>query len=159
MIFGPNGKQMLTVPVTKPMGNRTKTKDVRISYELPWQQNHWRSFETAYNKSPFFLYYQDYLVPFYENRTPFLLDFNQSLLETLFLAIRLDRNIGFTETYEKKPLDVDDKRLELATKSLLLEQPEYIQVFSSKYGFIPNLSILDLLFNLGPETLFYLMSL
>ena len=99
-----------------------------------------------------------YFIPFYEDRTPFLLDFNHKLLETLFNAIQLERTIGFTETYEKNLVDVDDKRLELIENDQIIEQPEYIQVFSSKYGFIPNLSILDLLFNLGPETLSYLKS-
>lgn len=159
MIFGPNGKQMLTVPVNKPMGNRTKTKDIRITYESLWQQNHWRSFEAAYNKSPFFLYYQDYLIPFYEDHHTFLLDFNQKLLETLFMAIRLDKTAELTKTYEKEPVNIDDKRLELAAKHQPFEHPEYIQVFSSEHGFIPNLSIIDLLFNLGPETMTYLLSL
>ena len=155
MIFGPNGKQMLTVPVTKPMGNRTQTKDIRIAYELSWQKNHWRSFEAAYNKSPFFLYYQDYLIQFYEDHHTFLLDFNYKILDTLFMAIRLDRNIGFTASFEKEPKGIDDKRMELVTKPQWFH-PEYVQVFSSKHGFLSNLSIIDLLFNLGPETLSYI---
>ncbi|MBN1199479.1 MAG: WbqC family protein, partial [Bacteroidales bacterium] len=100
-IYGPNGRLRLTIPVNKPNGNRTKTKDIRIDPNLPWQKIHWRSFETSYNKSPFFLYYQDYLLPFYEKNFTFLIEFNLLLLETLSQAIRLDKVIAFTESYEQ----------------------------------------------------------
>ncbi|MBE0647191.1 MAG: WbqC family protein [Bacteroidales bacterium] len=164
-IAGPNGRQRLTVPVNKPDGTHTKTKDIRIASHLPWQKIHWRSFEAAYNKSPFFLYYKDYLLPFYEKDYEFLLDFDLQLLETLFQAIRLDKSTVTTESYEEAPPGIIDLRNQLAVSSLqspvtsnqspVSNLPEYYQVFADRNGFMSDLSIVDLLFNLGPETLQY----
>ena len=64
LIYGPNGRQTLSIPVIKVNGNHTITKDIRISTHQPWQKIHWRSIKTAYSNSPFFLFYQDYLSPF-----------------------------------------------------------------------------------------------
>ncbi|MFH1296768.1 MAG: WbqC family protein [Bacteroidota bacterium] len=151
-IMGPNGLQILSIPVSKPDGNRTKTKDIRIAHHLPWQKIHWRSFEAAYNKSPFFLYYQDYLLPYYSKEFTFLLDFNQQLLETLFRAIRLDKAVTLTETYEKEVPGVTDLRQLSGIRHQTNRYPEYYQVFADRNGFLPDLSIVDLLFNLGPES-------
>ena len=135
------------------------TRDVRIDYNLPWQKIHWRSIEAAYSQSPFFLYYQDYFIPSFETHYDFLIDLNNQLLETIFLAIRLDKPFGMTEVYEKSPPDVIDNRVALSAKYQRFEHPEYVQVFSERHGFIPNLSIIDLVFNLGPQTIPYLDSL
>lgn len=177
-IGGPNGRQRLTIPVNKSHGNHTRTKDIRIASNLPWQKIHWRSFETAYNKSPFFLYYQDYFLPFYEKDFTFLLDFNMQLLETLFLAIRFDKTIGTTPLYETVPNGTNDLRnqwtvgcgqnavdggqewLRAGGRGLTVtRQPEYYQVFGDRNGFLADLTIVDLLFNLGPEANSYLLSL
>ncbi len=158
-IGGPNGRLRLTIPVNKPNGNRTKTKDVRIASHLHWQKIHWRSFEAAYNKSPFFLYYQDYLVPFYEKNFDFLLDFNLQLLETLFQAIRLYKSVTTTDSFEDAPPGITDLRNQWVVgsrQSAVGGLPEYYQVFADRQGFLKDLSIVDLLFNLGPETLAYL---
>jgi hypothetical protein len=146
IIAGPNGKQQLTVPVIKVNGNHTLTKDIRISYSQEWQKNHWRSIETAYNNSPFFLYYRDYLEPFYLKKSDFLLDFNTKLLEIIFIILRVEKEIGFTDHFGN--LTADDFNLIF---------PPYTQVFENKSGFVPNLSIVDLIFNLGPEAREYLM--
>ncbi|NQV02623.1 MAG: WbqC family protein [Bacteroidia bacterium] len=179
-IAGPNGRQRLTIPVTRPDGNYTQTKNIRIAKNLHWQKIHWKSFEAAYNKSPFFLYYQDYFLPFYEKEFAFLLDLNLQLLETLFRAIRLDKALTCTESYEMEVPGATDLRqtsriqhhchcekpkprvkrsgsVEAAVPGIRLT--EYYQVFADKLGFISNLSIVDLLFNLGPETLDYLQSM
>jgi len=170
-IGGPNGRQRLTVPVNKSHGNHTWTKDIRIASNLPWQKIHWRSFETAYNKSPFFLYYQDYFLPFFEKDFTFLLDLNVQLLETLFLAIRLDKTISTTQSYETVFSGIYDLRNQWAPDcrkegmrvgdrgSTVTRQPEYYQVFGDRHGFLADLSIVDLLFNLGPEANKYLGSL
>ncbi len=156
-IGGPNGRQRLTIPVNKPGGNHTKTKDIRIASHLPWQKIHWRSFEAAYNKSPFFLYYQDYLLPFYEKDFTFLLDFNLQLLETIFQAIRLEKTTTPTDSFEYAPSGITDLRQSSGIRHPVpgIRYPEYYQVFADRHGFIQNLSIVDLLFNLGPETLSY----
>ena len=159
-IGGPNGRLRLTIPVNRPNGNHTKTKDIRIASHLPWQKIHWRSLEATYNKSPFFLYYQDYLFPFYEKEFTFLLDFNLELLETLFLAIRLDKLVTLTQSYEKEVPGINDLRQtsDIRHRESGIRQPEYYQVFEERHGFLRNLSVVDLLFNLGPQTIAYLQS-
>ncbi|TSA30093.1 MAG: hypothetical protein D4R67_00940 [Bacteroidetes bacterium] len=157
-ILGPNGRQILSIPISRPDGNRTKTKDIRIARHLPWQKIHWRSFETAYNKSPFFLYYQDYLLPYYEKEFTFLLDFNMQLLETLFRLIRLDKTLSLTDSYVKEDQEVADLRHVSGIRYPADRFPEYYQVFADRHGFQPDLSVVDLLFNIGPETTSYLVS-
>ncbi len=158
-IYGPNGKQTLSIPVNKPGGNHTKTRDIRISYALPWNKTHWRAIEAAYNNSPFFMYYQDYFIPFYEKEYEFLADINSKILETVFRLLRISRPLSFTETYVSKPEGFRDLRQELTQKHAPSVCPVYTQTFAEKHGFIPNLSIIDLLFNLGPETPDYLDSI
>ena len=116
-IYGPNGLQTLTVPVIKPGGNHTPTKDIRIGYDLPWQRIHWRSVTTAYNKSPFFLYYQDHFSSFFETRHSFLLDLNEEILSWILSLIRTDKPVTFTETFEKQPCGVTDLRSSLGRSS------------------------------------------
>jgi len=151
-ICGPNGKRALIIPVTKPGGIHTQTKDIRIDYSHGWQKNHWLSIEAGYNKSPFFLYYQDDFRSFFNQQVSFLLDFNTQLLKTLFRIIRIDKDILFTDQFEKRPVDTEDLRSSVSSKHHSFNHPSYTQVFSVRHGFIPNLSIIDLLFNLGPET-------
>jgi hypothetical protein len=147
LINGPNGKQRLTIPVIKVNGNHTFTKDIRISYSQNWQKIHWRSIQTAYNNSPFFLYYMDYFEPFYFMKFDFLLDFNTKALETLFNILRVEKRIEFTDHFENSPV--------LPGHFFF---PPYTQVFSTKSGFLSDLSIIDLLFNLGPGSMEYLIS-
>lgn len=156
-IYGPNGKQTLTIPVNRVNGNHTLVKDVRIAYDQPWQQLHWRSIETAYNNSPFFLYYKDDLVPFFQYRYDFLIDFNSELLLLLFKLLKTKSKIIFSEGYS---LDncTDQREMQVSKKSEF-HNPPYIQPFAFRWGFITNLSIIDVLFNLGPETVDYLMNL
>jgi len=145
LIYGPNSKQKLCVPVIKVNGNHTFTKDVRISYSQNWQKIHWRSIETAYNNSPFFLFYRDYFEPFYLKKFDFLLDFNIKLLEVLFMIFRVEKEIDCTDHFEN-----------LSGTPNNLFFPHYTQVFAAKSGFLPNLSIIDLLFNLGPDAIEYI---
>ena len=157
-IYSPNGKQTLSIPVNKPGGNHTKTRDIRISYALPWNKTHWRAIEAAYNNSPFFLYYQDYFLPFFLKKYEYLVDLNSEILETLFRLVQISKEIRFTQTYQKKPADMLDLRLDLTAKHAKAICPPYTQTFAEKHGFIPNLSIIDLIFNSGPETREYLNS-
>jgi hypothetical protein len=146
-IYGPNGRQKLSVPVCKVNGNHTLTKDIRISYFQAWQKIHWRSIETAYNNSPFFLYYRDLFEPFYFKKFDFLLDFNTRLLEVIFRILRIEKEISFTDHYENSSDDRNDL--------LLLH---YTQVFENKSGFLPDLSTIDMIFNLGPDSREYLIN-
>jgi hypothetical protein len=156
-IFGPNGVQVLSIPVIKTEGNHTRIRNIRIGYDIQWQKIHWRSVETAYNNSPFFLYYRDHFEKFFLGRFDFLLDLNTEILSELFRILGISAEIGFTEKYEKSP-SCPDMRTRLATKHGIpgaAFQP-YEQPFREKHGFQEDLSILDLIFNLGPEASEYL---
>lgn len=157
-IFGPNGRQKLTIPVDKPNGNKTKTFEVRISGHEPWQRSHWRSIETAYNNSPYFLYYQDFFRPFYEKKFDFLVDFNLEIIQMVSLILKIPSKISQTTSFEKIPLKWLDFRDDpgIVKMGYLPDNPRYMQVFEPAHGFMPGLSITDALFNLGPETSAYL---
>lgn len=157
-IYGPNGKQILSIPVTKPGGNHTLTKDVLIANSQSWQRIHWRAIETAYSNSPYFLYYQDYFRPFYEKPFELLADFNAEILLTVFRLLQFDADCRFTGSYEKHPSSLADHRNDLTSKHASALCPVYTQTFSERHGFIPNLSVLDLIFNLGPEAKEYLLT-
>jgi hypothetical protein len=152
-IYGPNGLLTLSIPVLRVNGNHTLTRDIRIA-STPWQRLHWRSIETAYNNSPFFIYYKDAFEKVFEERFDFLLDLNTRLLEIIFNILKLDKKISFTEQFLKISLGMKDLR-EFSKKSKPVSTDKisrYTQVFSPKHGFIPDLSIIDLIFNLGPES-------
>jgi len=158
IIYGPNGKQVLSIPILKVDGNHPKTKDIRVSESIPWQKMHWRSIKTAYSNSPFFIYYCDYFVPYFEKKQEFLVDFNTSLLETIFQVLKTDKSVTGTGQFEKTVSNKIDSRTLWGKKSPEIHSnfPEYTQVFSSRHSFIPDLSIIDLIFNLGPEARQYL---
>ena len=157
-IFASNGKLSLTIPVSKINGNRTKIKDIAISEHKNWQINHWRAIKSAYNSSPFFLYYKDDIKNFFEKPFEKLLDFNTGLLMQILELIGVDKEIVFTESYNKTLEDILDYRNFFSPKKAIknINIKFYPQVFESKFGFIPGLSIIDLLFNEGPNTLSYL---
>ncbi len=161
VIFGPNGRQILSIPIVKPNGNHTLTKDVIISTHQPWQKIHWRSIETAYSNSPFFLFYQDMFLRFYEKQFKFLFDLNTEILQLLLKTLKSGISVTQTEKFEKSPASVKDLRTILGTKNhpLELSYPHYTQVFETRHGFLPGLSILDVIFNLGPEASSYLKSI
>ena len=161
IIYGPNGMQTLSIPVIKVNGNHTLTKDVLISYHQPWQKIHWRSIETAYNNSPFFLYYQDHFAHVYEKNFRFLLDLNVEILQTMFQILRINPHVRLSDNFEKSPANTTDLRSTYIDKHQASEltYPHYTQVFESRHGFIPGLSTLDVIFNLGPEAPGYLESI
>lgn len=158
-IYGANGKLGLNIPVIHTQKNRQKYKDVKIFNQDKWQSLHWKSLLSAYRTSPFFEYYEDELQPIFTKKAEYLLDFNLKCFEVICDCLQLELNISKTETYQK---DIDKKtdfrHLVHAKKETPYGFENYTQVFSNKHGFIPNLSILDLLFNEGPNTLNYLES-
>ena len=159
-IYGPNGIQMLNIPVIKMFGNHTQTKDVRISNATNWQLNHIRSIDTAYNNSPYYIYYKDKLEPFYSKKYNFLLDYNLEYLSVLLDILKCENNISQSNDFIKiYPESLDLRKKIHPAKERILQTPRYSQVFEERYGFIPNLSILDLLFNKGPEAKDYLKNI
>ncbi len=160
-IYTANGKLPLSIPVHKTYGNHTLIKDIEISYMENWQANHWGAIESAYNKSPFFLYYRDDLKKFYITTWEYLWEFNTALNEFLLKKLKIKQALSFTEDYITTLNDTIDPRYCITPKedSKGIIFPKYYQVFESKFGFIPNLSIIDLLFNEGPESTNYLKNI
>lgn len=156
-----NGKQTLTIPVEKSDGDKCLMRDIRISDHGNWRRLHWNALATAYGDSPFFDYYADDLRPFYEQRFAFLLDFNMQMTAKLCELLDITPNISLSEEYVKDvESGVDDFREVIRPKHPMpdadfIPKP-YYQVYAQRHGFIPNLSILDLLFNMGNEAVFYL---
>ena len=153
-----NGTQNLTIPVIHD-GGRIAMRDVRISEHGNWRHQHWNAMVSAYRKSPFFDYYADDFAHFYEERDGFLMDFNLRLHQVISELLGLDREVKIIDN-SNKPAEFIDLRHIAEPKALAdmegyMPQP-YYQVFAQRNGFIPNLSILDLLFNMGPEGLIVL---
>ncbi len=160
-ILTANGLLGLSIPVNKVDGNHTLIKDIRISYLSNWQSNHWRAIESAYNKSPFFLYYRDDLEKFYSQSYELLIDYNIELLKFILKKLGVSTEINFTDDFMPINSSANDLRYSIQPKLLQekIKFPHYYQVFEEKHGFIPNLSIIDLLFNEGSESKYYLENL
>jgi hypothetical protein len=159
IIYGANGRLCLNIPVIHTQKNRQKYKDVKIFNEEKWQDHHWKSLLSAYRTSPFFEYYEDELQLLFSLKAEYILDFNFKCFETICECLQLDLNTSKTEVYQKNIENTEDFRyLVNAKKDCLKPFEKYNQVFQEKHGFINNLSILDLLFNEGPNTLNYLES-
>jgi len=156
-IYCSNGKLPLIIPI-KHDGCRLY-KDLKISYSENWRDLHWKSIKIAYQSSPFFEFYEENLQKIYSSDTENLMDFNLNTLEIIFSIFKLKKNITYTEKYDKNPSKMIDYRDCFSPKvNNKIENREYYQVFSEKLGFIENLSILDLICNLGPESLGYIKS-
>lgn len=159
IIAAADGALPLTIPVEKYDGSKCPMKDIRISDHGNWRHLHWNALVSAYQATPFFEYYQDEFRPFYEKKFEFLIDFNEALDAKIFELIDLHPVIKRTIAYGEPAAEVD-LRSAITPKhpredSIFIPQP-YYQVFQQKYGFLPNLSIVDLLFNMGPESLLVL---
>jgi hypothetical protein len=154
IIAAANGLQTLSIPIVGGREQKSLYKDVRICYQEKWQHNHLLSIQSAYGSAPFFEHYMPHFEPFYKKQTPFLFDFNFELLQLCFRLLKTDKNISRTECYQKENPDV----LRIRNLKILSESKKgYIQVFSERFGFQPDVSIIDLLFNEGNAARDYLM--
>ncbi len=161
-----NGVQTLSIPVEKFDDVKCEMKDVRISDHDNWRHQHWNALLSAYGESPFFEYYQDDIRPFYEKKWKFLFDFNMEITHTLCELLDIQSDIRPTEEFlpmdktGETALPYADFREVIRPKRPLADADfvpkPYYQVYEQKIGFQPNLSILDLLFNMGNESIFYL---
>jgi hypothetical protein len=158
-IYGANGLLHLVVPVKK-WKNHTPIEKMEVSYDEDWQQLHWRSIESAYRASPFFEFYESEIKPLVFSKEVNLIQRNAQIESTLCKIVGISNSVTFTDHYDEQTPDwrtiIHPKnKAEIESVSMA----HYLQVFEDKHGFIPNLSILDLLFNLGPETKLYLTQL
>ena len=153
IIAAENGALPLTVPVVHNGGVKQAMRDVRISDHGNWRRMHWNAIVSAYKKSPFFDYYADDFRPFYEKRYEFLLDFNMQLHDTVCGLLGLEREVASFGSVENTGPIVDCRSLVEPSAETVAAPRHYYQVFEQRNGFLPNLSIADLLFNMGPEGL------
>ncbi len=157
VILGANGPVPLIVPVEKGRGPKIKIKDLRIAYHEEWQRTHWRTIFSAYNSSPFFEYYADDLESFFRKKFNFLFDLNLQITKTILEILEIPANLKLTVDFEQFPETYLNFRERINPKvHRNLDDPgfsakPYTQVFSEKFGFVADLSILDLLFNEGPS--------
>ena len=158
LISGPNGVQALTIPVEHEYSKRPATRDIRLSDHGNWQHLHRNALQSAYEGSPYFEYYADDILPIYDKGYQFLVDFNEDFLYTICDLLNLKPDVIKTEVYaDALALGAEDFREAIRPKithsiDKTFHSVEYYQVFRRKHGFLENLSIIDLLFNMGPES-------
>ena len=163
LIATANGLQALTFPV-EHTDEKMLTKNLRISDHNNWRRIHWNALQSAYSESPFFDYYADDIHPFFEKKYDFLIDFNEAIRQKVCELLDIHPNVEYTQSFlsplTSTPSPLIDFREVINAKHPQADsdfQPQrYWQVFEGKHGFQANLSILDLLFNMGPESIFYL---
>lgn len=156
------GKHTLNIPIihTSKEKGRQKYKDVLLDNSYAWQRQHWRTLETAYRSSPFFEFYEDEIEPLFTEKHTTLIEFNLKCIKTVCDCLQMEMPNKKTTEYITKPNDMFDARfLANAKTEPNFNCKEYIQVFSDRNSFIPNTSILDLLFNEGTNAVTYLKGL
>jgi len=157
-IYAAGGRLSLSIPIRHKTGSRLY-KDTCIAYDTDWQRHHFKSLQNAYLSSPYFEYYELDLVPLFEKKEKYLMDFNLRAFSLINDFLSLNIPIKKTEVYHDKPVFKDMRTFFNAKKETRQELEQYIQVFSNKNRFIKNLSIFDLLFNEGPYTTAYLKNI
>lgn len=158
IIAGANGPLSLSIPVEKPSSVTARMKDIRIADHGNWRHLHWNTIVSAYNSTPFFQYYEDDFRPLYEQKVDFLLDWNEMLRQLVCRLTGIGTAVTLTTEYRADvPAHWSDQREVIhPKKTSVYETVPYYQVFAGKHGFLPNLSIIDLLFNMGNESRLYL---
>lgn len=162
-IAGVNGIIRLSIPLLKGKNEQQHIQSVKIAYHEPWQSQHWNSIASAYGNAPYFAFYADEIAAFYKKHYEYLFEFNKELLECILRMIGLPEELHLTEMYQKTlEADILDFRNGIFPKKhrqkedKAFEPVHYSQVFEDKNGFLPNLSILDLLFCTGPQAILIL---
>ncbi len=163
-ILTANGALNLVIPVIQKH-EKMPMHSVEIDYNENWQMKHWRAISSAYKNSPFFDFFEDEMLEFYQNKERLLLDYNTKQLVLIFRILRKKKHFTMTEAFDLDPKEKLDKRFDIHPK-IGFEKDEkvhqrllkpYYQTFSEKFEFVPNLSILDLIFNEGKYAATYLL--
>ncbi len=159
-IYSPNGIQLLNIPVKHSKTAHQKTKDIQIENDFDWQKQHFKSLEAAYRSSPFFEYFEDDLLPIFEKKHQFLMDLNLEVFDLITRCLQMKIEYSTTTEYfhEINSNEITDFRFLANGKKDASQFESYTQVFDDKFGFINNLSVLDLVFNEGKFALDYLQS-
>lgn len=156
-ILSAHGPHQLTVPVFDGSIHKVHIRDTRIDYSKRWQQVHLRALMASYRSSPFYQFYFEEIERVILQNHTYLLDLNEALLNSILEMLRIDMPIRYTEVFEPCNAEAYDFRYSISPKKPSeYKQKSYLQVFDPEQGFIPNLSIVDLIFNLGPEACSYL---
>jgi hypothetical protein len=163
VIAAADGPLALTIPTEKADEAKCLMRDVRISDHGHWRHVHWNALVAAYRHSPFFEYYADDFRPFYERKIEFLWDFNEGLRQTVCDLLDLHPQVQGTEEFRTEfgPHELDAREWFHPKRTADSALPgyhavPYYQVFQQKFGFQPGMSVVDLLFNMGPEGLLVL---
>lgn len=153
-----NGILNLIIPIAHGRKEHVAMKDVKINYDHDWQRLHWASIQTAYRSSAYFEFYEDVFVPFYEKKYDYLIDFNVDQLELVLKLLKIQREVTRTDSYLSDHSEALDFRKSIHPKkpSVYSNPKVYYQVFEDRTGFQPNVSIIDLLFNQGPQSKMFL---
>jgi hypothetical protein len=156
-ILSAGGPQLLTVPVYLGSFHKTHIRDIRIDYSKRWQQVHLGALTSSYNSSPYFLYYFEIIENIILARYNFLLDLNMDLLTSFLKMLKMKIQVSYTTDFMPVEGKEGDFRYTInPKKDTSYNATEYFQVFNYVHGFVPGLSIVDLVFNLGPEAIRYL---
>jgi hypothetical protein len=146
-----NGLYDLIIPVVR--SDAKQIKEILIDNSSAWQRHHWKTIESAYNHSPYFLYYRDFFEPFFQKKCTFLFDFNWELLDLLRTLFSIANPVSFTETFDLYPPNMEDLRDFFLPKNRSFRQKkiEYQQVFADRFDFAENLACIDYLFTTGRD--------
>lgn len=164
-IYAADGPQFLNFPVVHENGtHELAISEIKVDYKTPWLIRTQRAITSAYESSAFLEYYQDELFAILDSRPETLFDLDLRLIRFFLRKIGIPDTLQFTSEYEVHPSDagadyrnlIHPKRKDSVLNDLGLEKP-YFQVFARKHGFVSNLSIMDLLFNEGPESVSFLL--
>ena len=148
-IYSANGKQILSIPVNFSSKKKRKFKEIRVCNDTNWQKVHLKSIEYSYRSSPYYEYFEDRFIKFFSQRNNFLIDINIKSIELMYDLLNLKLNYLKTEKYLNEYNFIDDLRYLASEKKNTIKIQPYVQVFSEKFGFLSNLSMIDLIFNYG----------
>lgn len=158
-ISSANGKLLLSIPVKFTQKKRQLSSEIYIDHSEKWGLRHWKSIQSAYSNSPFYEHYCDELKPLFEQKEDLLLTHNIKCITQINKCLDIEKPFYYSKSFEKETKILDLRAMAIVKNTHEIRLKNYLQVFESKHGFISNLSILDLLFNEGPNSLNYLKNM